>query len=146
MTEATLKSTLCCIYFYKFFRNITISKYFLIEIYCPFVMHYYPFDRQSCEILIVNRGIVKDNVELIAEELIYNGPEDYLEYFIQEPTFTTDENNTLRVKMVLKRRILNVASNTFLPVILIVLVSLCFEYTIILQKMFKSMYASSLHS
>ena len=46
-------------------------------------MHYYPFDRQSCEILIVNRGIVKDNVELIAEELIYNGPEDYLEYFIQ---------------------------------------------------------------
>ena len=132
--------------FYKFFRNITISKYFLIEIYCPFVMHYYPFDRQSCEILIVNRGIVKDNVELIAEELIYNGPEDYLEYFIQEPTFTTDENNTLRVKMVLKRRILNVASNTFLPVILIVLVSLCFEYTIILQKMFKSMYASSLHS
>ena len=106
------------------FRNITISKFFLVEIYCPFVMHYYPFDRQSCEILIVNRGIVKDNVQLIAEKLTYNGPEDYLEYFIQEPTFTTDENNTLRVKMILKRRILNVASNTFLPVILIVLVSL----------------------
>ena len=86
-------------------------------------MHYYPFDRQSCEILIVNRGIVKDNIQLIAEELIYNGPTDYLEYFIQEPTFTTDENNTLRVKMILKRRILNVASNTFLPVVLIVLVS-----------------------
>ena len=87
-------------------------------------MHYYPFDRQSCEILIVNRGIVKDNVQLIAEKLTYNGPEDYLEYFIQEPTFTTDENKTLRVKMILKRRILNVASNTFLPVILIILVSL----------------------
>ena len=71
------------LFLFLFFRNITISKFFLIEIYCPFVMHYYPFDRQSCEILIVNRGIVKDNVELIAEELIYNGPEDYLEYFIQ---------------------------------------------------------------
>ena len=55
----------------------------------------------------------------------------------KEPTIATDENNTLRVKMILKRRIINVASNTFLPVILIILVSFYFEFREIAEQKLK---------
>ena len=86
-------------------------------------MEYYPFDQQQCKVVLVNRGNAKKNVQLIADGLVYNGPTDMLQYYIETPTFIATENNTLVVKINLGRRMVNVILNTFLPTILIVLVS-----------------------
>ena len=82
----------------------------------------YPFDHQSCEIILINKGYVDDTVELIQDTLLYKGPTDVLQYFIEKPSFVTTRNNSVVVRINLSRRLQNVMLNTFLPTILITLV------------------------
>ena len=99
-----------------------ISKFFLVDVYCPFNMADYPFDYQSCEVILINKGNVDNIVELIQDTLVYSGPTDVLQYFIEQPFFVPSSDNSVIVKINLSRRIQNVILNTFLPTVLIILV------------------------
>ena len=99
-----------------------ISKFFLVDVYCPFNMADYPFDYQSCEVILINKGYVDNIVELIQDTLVYTGPTDVLQYFIEQPFFVPSSDNSVIVKINLSRRIQNVILNTFLPTVLIILV------------------------
>ena len=103
-------------------RRVIFSKFFLVGIYCPFDMTYYPFDRQSCQITLVNKGNAGENVQLIEDSIAYLGPESMVMYYIEKPIFVPSENNSIIVKINLGRRLLNVMTSTFLPTIIIVMV------------------------
>ena len=50
-------------------------------------MEFYPFDRQNCQIILVNKGNAGENVKLIEDTLSYLGPIDMLQYYIEKPIF-----------------------------------------------------------
>ena len=81
----------------------------------------YPFDHQSCEIILINKGNVDNSIELIQDTLAYNGPTDVSQYIINEVYFAPSSNSVV-VKIDLSRRMTNVILNTFLPTAIIILV------------------------
>ena len=108
-------------YKFLFGRTMIFSKFFLVELYCPFNMANYPFDHQSCEIILINKGNVDNSIELIQDTLAYNGPTDVSQYIINEVHFVPRSNSVV-VKIDLSRRMTNVILNTFLPTAIIILV------------------------
>ena len=85
-------------------------------------MTYYPFDRQSCQITLVNKGNAGENIQLIEDAITYLGPENMVMYYIEKPIFVPSGNNSIVVKIILSRRLLNVMTSTFLPTLIIVMV------------------------
>ena len=81
----------------------------------------YPFDYQSCEIILINKGNVDNSIELIQDNLAYNGPTDVSQYIINLVHFV-QRSNSVVVKIDLSRRMTNVILNTFLPTAIIILV------------------------
>ena len=81
----------------------------------------YPFDHQSCEIILINKDNEDNTIELIQDTLAYSGPTDVSQYIINEVHFVRG-NNSVIVKIDLSRRMQNVILNTFLPTAIIILV------------------------
>ena len=107
------------------YRKLIIYKQFLVDIFCPFELSYYPFDRQNCLIVLINDGEKEDNVILEPEKLTYSGPKDLLQYFIEESVFIPkDGKNAIVIKIGFGRRFMNVMLTAILPAILIDMV--CF--------------------
>ena len=94
----------------------------------------YPFDHQSCEIILINKGNVDNSIELIQDTLAYNGPTDVSQYIINEVHFVPSSNSVV-VKIDLSRRMTNVILNTFLPTAIIILViTFAFLYLRVIHK------------
>ena len=81
----------------------------------------YPFDHQSCEIILINKDNEDNTIELIQDTLAYSGPTDVSQYIINEVHFVPRSNSVI-VKIDLSRRMQNVILNTFLPTAIIILV------------------------
>ncbi len=111
---------------------ITISRVYSEKFLCEFDMRVYPFDTQNCSVQIVMKGNSGNFVRLVSKKLQYLGPIDLTLYFVKQ----TDIYNVIiypnieavRVEIIFQRRILSTILTTYLPSLLICLVSFSTTY------------------
>ena len=62
-------------------------------------------------------------VELIAEELNYLGPQDLTQYFIRQTSMNKTRSGSIRVVVVLGRRLLGTILTVYIPTILLIIIA-----------------------
>ena len=67
---------------------------------------WYPFDTQTCNMVLEPDGNSGEFIELVDDGLQYLGPMDLTQYFIRSTEMTKSNDGTLIVVVVLGRRLL----------------------------------------
>ena len=86
---------------------------------CNFDLRWYPFDFQTCSIDIKPTSDLNDLVKLEADNFDYEGPPDLTEYNIKRIELKKENESTLKVEIIIRRRLLSLILTTFLPTILL---------------------------
>lgn len=104
---------------------ITIRRVYDPWFQCNFEMIIYPFDTQTCQIIMTMAGNSDRFIDINPQQLRYLGPIDLTQYFVKRTSMKviTGPTKTLEVKIVFGRRILGVILTTFLPTFLLCIVS-----------------------
>lgn len=69
--------------------TIIVYKYFTVDFLCTFDMRKYPFDLQKCRAEIEPKGNAGYFIELVQNDLIYQGEKELMQYEINNMTFIT---------------------------------------------------------
>ena len=97
-------------------------KNFLIQ----FLSRWYPFDSQTCYMVMLVEGNTGKFVELVDDFIEYTGPTELTQYFVKETdmkiTDFRQEVGALVVSMTLGRRLMGTILTIFLPTILLNLI------------------------
>ena len=97
-------------------------KNFLIQ----FLSRWYPFDSQTCYMVMLMKGNTGKFVELVDDFIEYTGPTELTQYFVKETdmkiTDFRQEVGALVVSMTLGRRLMGTILTIFLPTILLNLI------------------------
>ena len=111
---------------------ITLSRVYDIDFICEFTMEVFPFDTQTCSIILIMKGNSGKFVHLNIDEMQYLGPIDLTQYFVKNTTssYTQVEGNAtaIEVQVIFGRRILGTILTTYLPTILLCIVSFSTNY------------------
>ncbi len=111
---------------------ITTSRVYSLKFLCEFDMAVYPFDTQSCFATLVMKGNSGKFVRLNASKVAYMGPIELTIYFVKNITFSNvmiqTDTEAVQVELKFGRRILNTLLTTYLPTLLICLVSFSTNY------------------
>ena len=101
-------------------------KYIIVESDCQFDLGYYPFDHQSCQIILAYQGNEGEGeiIKLIADNLTYVGPPTMKQYEIDRIEFESNQDNKIKVAIKFSRNILRELLTIIFPTILIVIVSI----------------------
>ena len=106
---------------------MTISRVYSTDFICTFDMVWYPFDTQECSAIFVLKGNSDNFVKLTANVLKYNGPTDLTQYFVKSSeifnNITDNVAEGIEVRVHLGRRLLSMFMTTYLPTLLICMVS-----------------------
>ena len=107
-------------------RKFVFGKFSVVEIDCQFELSHYPFDNQECLLYLVNQGNIGNRIKLFNGMLSYLGPTTVKNYVIQKVEFMAPEGNgtTIVIKIGFTREVMNDILVTFLPGILICIVSI----------------------
>ncbi len=99
---------------------------------CDYDLALYPFDKQSCRVILALTEQDREVSRLIPKEIKYVGPVDLLQYYVIK---TVSETATLfpnirvvEVSIIFGRRILNVMLSSYLPTLMTCLISLATYY------------------
>ena len=132
------KSKLQNTYVYKGGDNpLTIARVYDNEFLCDFDMRVFPFDTQNCSIVMVMAGNSGKFVHLVIDEFKYLGPIDLTQYFVKsinsnytvvEDGTVEDEVPAIEFRVTFGRRILGTILTTYLPTIIICIVSFSTNY------------------
>ena len=132
------KSQLHNAYYYRGDENpLTIARVYNIDFICDFEMSIFPFDTQTCSIRLVMAGNSGKFVHPIINQFNYLGPIDLTQYFVKSTntsyTFVNDGNEDDKVpaiefRVIFGRRILGTILTTYLPSIIICIVSFSTNY------------------
>ena len=113
-------------------NSLTVSRFYSLPFICNFKMNMYPFDTQTCKIQLTTNGNSDKFVALEKAVLQYLGPVDLTKYFVKEWSFEesklTDNVNGLEISIILGRRILSEILTTYLPTVLLCVVSFSTNY------------------
>jgi hypothetical protein len=132
--EVSPKSDLKNSYIFKGSENpISITRVYDSEFICLFDMSVFPFDTQKCSVIMVMKGNTGQFVELNPVNMTYSGPIDLTQYFIKgyslSKTFTSAANtSSVTVNIFFGRRLLGAMLTTYLPSIIICIVSFSTNY------------------
>ncbi len=111
---------------------ITISRVYSENFLCTFDVAVYPFDMQNCSVTLVMKGNSGEFAELVAQNLVYLGPRDLTLYFVKNMTMHNivihPGIEAVSVEIIFQRRILSTILTTYLPTLLICLVSFSTNY------------------
>ena len=114
---------------------LTISRVYSTHFICEFDMGAYPFDVQTCKAIFTMKGNTGFFAKMVADELQYLGPIDLTQYYVsswrmwEEDALSNDTiGASIQVEITLGRRLLNELLTTYLPTILICIVSFCTNY------------------
>lgn len=95
-------------------------------------MAFYPFDTQQCSVILSNKGNSGKFIKLVKDKLEYLGPIDLTQYFVKDTQMSDyrvpPDNPAVRVDIIFGRRILAPILTTYLPTILLCLVSFSTNY------------------
>ena len=93
---------------------ITFSRNYNQEFICNFELHNYPFDVQSCQIVLGPAAKDQFFIQLNPESLEYSGPTEMLTYTVKGYTMTKIEGSVM-VTIELKRLVARHILSTYLP-------------------------------
>ena len=71
-----------------------------------FILSWYPFDTQTCNMILEPDGNSGEFIEILNDGLEYLGPSDLTQYFIRTTGMSRTEFGSLMVVVVLGRRLL----------------------------------------
>ena len=116
-----------------------MSRVYDVDWICDYDMRWYPFDTQvrfgailislylltfqSCAMIFDSDGNSGEFVELVAEELNYLGPKDLTQYFIRQTNMNKTIKGSIRVEVVLGRRLLGTVLTVYIPTILLIFIA-----------------------
>ena len=111
---------------------LTIARIYDIEFICEFNMRVFPFDTQNCSIILIMKGNSGKFAHLVIDEFKYLGPIDLTQYFVKGINSTymmvEDDVSAVEFNVVFGRRILGTILTTYLPTIIICIVSFSTNY------------------
>ena len=102
--------------------SITLSRLYNIDFFCDYDMRWYPFDAQTCFMVMKLGGGSQELLSLIPGLLKYLGPEELTQYYVKKYTIgeTTLENAIgLGVSITFGRRLLGTILTVYLPTVLL---------------------------
>ena len=103
-------------------NTITMSRLYNIEFFCDYDMRWFPFDTQTCFMVLKLGGGADKLVSLSPGDLEYLGPEELTQYYVKNYMIEeTSSNgiNVLRVSITFGRRLLGTILTVYLPTILL---------------------------
>ncbi len=120
-------------YIYQGKENpLIISRSYTSEFLCDFNMAVYPFDTQICSVIVIMKGNTGEFTQLIVDKLTYLGPIDLTQYFVKQ--YAMKEHHVppggpaVKVDIIFGRRILSTFLTTYLPTIILCVVSFSTNY------------------
>ena len=103
-------------------NSISISRLYNIDFFCDYDMRWYPFDAQTCFMVMKLGGGTERLVSLDPGLLEYLGPEELTQYYVQKYSITkTRLKNAkgLRTSITFGRRLLGTILTVYLPTVLL---------------------------
>ena len=103
-------------------NSITLSRLYNINFFCDYDMRWYPFDAQTCFMVMKLGGGSEELLSLTPGLLKYLGPEELTQYYVKKYTIgeTTLENAIgLSVSITFGRRLLGTILTVYLPTVLL---------------------------
>ena len=104
-------------------NSISLSRLYNIDFFCDFDMRWYPFDAQTCFMIMKLGGGTEKLVSLAPGLLEYLGPEELTQYYVQKysisETTLRNANKGLRTSITFGRRLLGTILTVYLPTVLL---------------------------
>ena len=105
---------------------IRLSRSYDVDFICEYDMRWYPFDYQTCHMVILMDGNMGMFVDLVADSLNYSGPTELTQYFVKNTEMGVksfgSKHGVLVVSISLGRRLLGTILTIFLPTVLLNLI------------------------
>ena len=102
--------------YYKGSENpLQYKRNFELTFNCQFNLKHFPFDRQVCTIVLKKVSKEAKFMKLVPKELIYHGPLRLTKFFITKLDMVDENDNHLKVRLFLKRRVSRHIQSTYLP-------------------------------
>ena len=103
-------------------NSISLTRLYNIEFFCDYNMRWYPFDTQTCNMVMKLGGGVEKLVSLTPGILEYLGPEELTQYYVKDYTISEKTLNNakgLSVSITFGRRLLGTILTVYLPTVLL---------------------------
>ena len=104
---------------------VMMVRDYAIDFTCDFRLAWYPFDQQECHIVLELSEKDAKYIELVPQKVTYGGPFDLSQYHIQGLSIGQMKKTTggIVVTVTLGRKLLNTIMTTYIPTILLVIIS-----------------------
>ena len=107
-------------------NSIRLSRSYDIEFICEYDMRWYPFDYQTCLMVVLMEGNTGKFVDLVDDLIQYSGPKELTQYFVKNVIMGIKDYGRMKgvlvVSVTLGRRLLGTILTIFLPTILLNLI------------------------
>ena len=113
-------------YFLGSENPLLLSRDFTLKFKCDFNLQYFPFDTQSCIIMINANNRMKNFVQLTPIHLEYIGPRDLLNFEVinwHAEIDTTESDVHIRNYIVLKQKVAQIMVTVYFPSLCIIVVA-----------------------
>ena len=103
-------------------NSISMSRLYNIEFFCDYDMRWYPFDAQTCFMVMKLGGGIEKLVSLEPGLLQYLGPEELTQYYVKKSIIgetTLNEAKGLSISITFGRRLLGTILTVYLPTVLL---------------------------
>ena len=103
-------------------NSISMSRLYNIDFFCDYDMRWYPFDAQTCLMIMKLGGGTNKLVSLSPGLLRYLGPEELTQYYVKKYSMgeTSVENEKgLSISITFGRRLLGTILTVYLPTVLL---------------------------
>ena len=96
-----------------------------MSVFLKYLFHFrwYPFDTQTCKMILSPDGNNGEFIDLHEDGLEYLGPMDLTQYFIRSTGTSMSEEGSISVVVVLGRRLLGTLLTVYIPTLLVVTIS-----------------------
>ena len=105
---------------------ILLHRFYNLRFLCDYKMAWYPFDVQKCNLDLAMKSSFEPFTQLVVDQLRFVGDLSLAKYIIKNFTMEVvelEEYSAIRVQVILGRQILSEVMNTFVPTILLNLIS-----------------------
>ena len=106
---------------------MTMSQDYTKDFQCEYQLHRYPFDTQVCSINMIVKDLDVKTIQLLPKDIIMKSKTELTTYVITHWELrynnVSDKERGLQMEIVLKRRIMNELLTTYLPSILLILIT-----------------------
>ena len=86
---------------------------------CKYDLAQFPFDTQICYLDIKSSPDLRDLIQFVTDQFVYEGPLDLTEYSIKKINMTAEKKILLRIEIIIQRRLLSLILTAFLPTLIL---------------------------